>query len=306
MRTSLLLVMLIAICGCGDDGHASTNTDGGMLNGNVCGAYEPLASFTDKIADTYDYYQLDPAYGGFTDGSNFCGPTSVSDTLMWLGDHGFDKLAAHTSDRKKDQHDLIATLGSIDYFKTSAVSSGTLANDMLVGLKKYVTEKGYSYRRLHYMGIGSVMPFAPELAVDAEFNLQSEAINIGWLKRAIEANSSVWLAVGLSHYDEGTKTYESELGHWLAVVGHGVQKDGTPNPNILITRDPYTSNAEVQYLELRSTQGRKLHYTGMGLDYTASADGCYELLGAGQFAFSYPNVVLVGAVALELPSERCP
>ena len=69
---------------------------------------------------------------------------------MWLSDNGFPNLAPHTADRKKDQYDVAYLLGSHLYMDTA--STGTSVDYLCRGLKRYIQDRGYTYKRLDYQG----------------------------------------------------------------------------------------------------------------------------------------------------------
>src|SRR3989339_141591 len=100
-----------------------------------------------KINEFPNYYQRDTAYGGLLGGGSAeCGPTSVSNGLMWLSDHGFPNLTPHTSDRKKDQFDVIWEIGADPYMHYRDPWGFTN------GLRTYITDKGYTYDTLLFYG----------------------------------------------------------------------------------------------------------------------------------------------------------
>jgi VCBS repeat-containing protein len=190
--------------------------------------------YTDKIYSTPDYTQTDTAYGGFPDGSGeahggvFCGPTSTSNAVMWLDDHGWPNLVPNTSDRKKDQHDLIATIASdgyMDAYDYDGVDPTRLAN----GLAKYIHDRGYQYSRFQWEGRRDVPSW-----VDTGVNIP----DLNWMRAGIEGPCTVQLwSVGWYGYNAATDNYTRNGGHWVTMVGHGYN-GSTYDPNYFVIHDP--------------------------------------------------------------------
>jgi hypothetical protein len=68
------MIAPIVVAACGGGGPATSQ----------CPNAVPAAQSIERIDEIPDYTQTDPAYGGFQpDGNNFCGPASVSNSLMW-------------------------------------------------------------------------------------------------------------------------------------------------------------------------------------------------------------------------------
>jgi hypothetical protein len=253
----------------------------------------PSAVDISKMAATPDYTQTDSAYGGFVTGDNYCGPTSVSNSLMWLADNGFPALAAHTADRKKDQHDLIAKLGSPTYLNTTSLFNGTPPHQVVGGLKKYLGDQGVAYRRLQWQG------WTP-IAVPAEFDTGVEVPELDWLELAIERNAGVWLLLGFGTHDVAKGEYDITGGHWVTLVGHGW--DGTrADPTYLVVHDPWTSgsNADAYVKVTALDPGEFSVLIGGFPNYRHTASGYYRV--DGPFEFGAVDMWLLGVVVLELP-----
>lgn len=282
--------------GAGDGGPPDAgHLDAGAGDGGCRTA--PLAMDVSRINEVPDYTQTDPAYGGFVSGSNYCGPTAVSNSLMWLSNNGFPNLSAHTVDAKKDQHDLIATLGSPTYFNTSALFHGTPPAALLSGLKQYLLDRGYAPRSLQWQGWNLA-------AIPPEFDTGVQTPQADWLKLGVEGTGSAWLMLGLGSYDSGSDVHTITNGHWVTVVGHGF--DGAqPDGRFLVIHDPWTSGATAHaYVQLVPLTSGQMVVSVSGVpNYSRSAAGYYRV--DGTFSFSTPEVLLLGAVVLKLPGS-CP
>ena len=101
----------------------------GLFSTRCKSAEEPSARrlptvYTEKVDSTADMTQTDPAARLPNGGRAHCGPVSVSNSLMWLAENGFDKLVTSLPDRRKAQFELARTLGSKKYMNTN-LKTGT-------------------------------------------------------------------------------------------------------------------------------------------------------------------------------------
>jgi len=212
-------------------------------------------SHMEKIYAVPDYSQTDTVYGGIPGGENYCGPVSVSNSLMWLDDNGFDNLAPNTDDRKKDQFDMIINLG-FNYMNTD--DDGTGVDELMAGAKKYLSDSGYNNFQLQYQGWRYN---------SSEFATGIDIPNLEWIKNGTEdTTGSVWLNI----YDENTDEYNRTGGHWVTLVGYGYNG----NPDYLILHDPSTCFANDFVLPVQIING---NLTGNYKGLPRSATGFYEM-----------------------------
>lgn len=157
--------------------------------------------YLDKI-DSPDFFQTDPDYGGFEGGGGtYCGPVAASNALMWLDAHGFGNIVDDTTDRKKDQHDLIDILGSENYMDSI---DGTGAFGLTRGLNRYLNERGYNVT-FRSEGWRNVPDYVNVLATKPQ---------VPWIKEAVTgANSGCLLNVGWYEYYNNNNTYVRKGGH---------------------------------------------------------------------------------------------
>ncbi len=245
--------------------------------------------YLEKIYSIPSYIKTDPAYGGFPGGGEgYCVPVSISNSLMWLSNNGFPNLASHSRDRKKDQHDIAYLLGSYNYMNTSTT---TTLNNLCRGLKRYILEKGYSYKRLEYQGIGSV---------DSEYRTGKTIPDLEWIKLGIRGYASAWLQIGWYTYNPSIDEYTSIGGHMLTLAGYG--HDGkSPNPNYLITHDTSaragTAIANQYILPVSIHSGR---LKGKIPGNLWSAEGFYKMTGGLCTMAGADFGILDGAIVLEM------
>lgn len=226
--------------------------------------------FIEKIWTIPDYTQTDPAYGGLPgSGMEYCAPVSVSNSLMWLSDNGFPNLTPRSNDRKRDQFEVARLLGSPTYMDTKLTDErrGTGPNGLCRGLKRYILDRGYIYKRLETQGWRYV---------DVEFRTGVDVPDLEWVKRGIKGYGSVFLNIGLYTYNPVTDEYTRVGGHWITLVGYG--HDGkSPNPDYLIAHDPSPPTFRNEYiLPVRINSGTlKGTYSGL----PRNAAGLYKMTG---------------------------
>jgi hypothetical protein len=175
-----------------------------------------------------DLTQTDPELDLPGGGGSYCGPVAVSNSLMWLAEHGFEKLAPPGSSAHARQLQLVRDLGSRRYMATGA-NAGTGAAGLLAGLARYLKHAGYAYQRLQYQGWR---------AHAARFSGGSKIPQIGFVRDALEAGGVAWLNVGWYQPGVHGGVWRRHGGHWLTVVGLDVDASGNQAPGALAIHDP--------------------------------------------------------------------
>jgi hypothetical protein len=169
------------------------------------------------------FLQLDPRFFG-ADGEDYCGPTSASDYMLYLAAHGYPNLnLLDIADVELSQTALVERLASEKYMNTGTEPprTGTSPSRFLYGLRKYLTERGYSYRHFQYAGLS---PLANRIGKA----YLGKTIDLNWLKRAIaDPHGAAWLAIGWYSRGKTPGQWLRRGGHWVAVVGYG--SDGSGN-----------------------------------------------------------------------------
>jgi hypothetical protein len=214
-----------------------------------------------RASEIPDFLQTDREAGFAKNGSQFCAPTAVSNSLMWLADHGYEDLRP-SGGAKKAQIAMIRKLSGSEFMKTSP-SIGTDVSDVLRGVEAYVAEAGYTIGELAYEGW---RPASEEHAL-------GEIPSLDDIKASAAGDqSAVWLNVGWYHYDDEADEYERKGGHWVTVVGY----DGDD----LLIHDPSPaagSSFRTQSISLEEIARGTL--TGNQRNLPRSAEGYYEVGG---------------------------
>jgi hypothetical protein len=188
------------------------------------------------VASVPDYYQRSRAFGGFPKGgAMYCGPVAVSNSFMWLSNNGYPSLVSSSENSLRNQHALIALLGSAGFMNTR--KCGSSVQDVCSGVQKYIAMRGVS-GRIKAQG----MYYASK-----EFRDEKKVPDFEEIKAFSTGARAVWLNIGWYTYDPLRNRYEKTGGHWVTCVGYGF--DGKEaNDDALIVHDPDTQGPANDYL----------------------------------------------------------
>jgi len=185
-----------------------------VLTMSICTLSMPAFSATSEKAKTTssvfqvrrmpDYCQLDRRLPD--EGLQYCGPTAISNALVWLGKNGYPALLPDEDDLYQAQFKVIKTLGSETYMKT-AINAGTDPLDVMSGLDKYIRDCGYEpiiewkgYREGGKYAAGQI-PY-PE-----------------WLEKGMAGDSNIVLEIGWYNYCARCDSFDRTGGHYVTLVG---------------------------------------------------------------------------------------
>lgn len=236
-------------------------------------------SYRAKAATTPDFLQTDREAGFANSGSQYCAPTAVSNSLMWLAANGYDELRPSGGSKRAQ----IAMIRSLAKSMSTSASIGTDVAQLIRGVESYVTEAGYTIEELSHEGWRQVA---------ADYNA-GELPDLDDIRNAIaDEQSAVWLNVGWYTYDEDSGDYLRYGGHWVTVVGYAGDD--------LLIHDPAPSAGSgfrTQQVSLEEIGEGRL--TGRYPKLPRDAAGFYEL--GGEMAVSAGKTcILDGAVFLRL------
>lgn len=269
----------------------------------------------DKAKVMSHYTQLDPRFFG-EEGKLYCGPTSVSDYMLYFAAHGYPKLnLLDVADAELSQTALVERLASEKYMDTGLgpLNFGTSPARLMFGMRKYVHERGYTIRHCQYAGISG----QPEWMGKA---YRGDTVDLDWIKQAVaDPNGAAWLEIGWYTRGKTPGEWFRHSGHWVAVVGYG--SDGShddphlfllDNPAmgakiVLPGRGPLTAPGRTRPITI-ADQAVTLSPSGPGtlIDgtgpkrWTADADGLFQVTGPG-LPFSHRKIdaaFVQGAVVL--------
>lgn len=189
-------------------------------------AEDAIPVHTEKMAITRDLTQTDRRAGLPDGGASCCGPVAISNSMFALATLGYPELVPSLDSPEESHWELARRLAGDDY--TAAGSRrGTNVSRMIRGARRHVTEQGYR----------ASFAFQGWRTVAQEYR-QGKYPEPLWIARNLEGPRAVWINIGWYRYDEATDTYDRQGGHWVTVVGCGIDADGNEDANILIIYDP--------------------------------------------------------------------
>jgi hypothetical protein len=253
--------------------------------------------FLDKVDTTPDLTQTDPRGKFAENGINYCAPVAVSNSFVWLSEHGYPKLLPNVPKGESTnivsrQLSLVKILGSSDYMDTKA-DEGTYVDNVLLGIKKYVLKQGYSIKNISYQGFRSNL---------AEFDGGARSPRLASLKQGLIGKSAVWLNIGWYQHNPNSGTYVRVGGHWITLVGYGIDKDNKHIDNGLIVHNPSPRSGNTfhnDFVSLVPVQGVLVSRRGL-LGFPRPAWGFYKIVGDLVPLPGSDTVILESAVILEL------
>ncbi len=262
-------------------------------------------SYTDKVSSTPDLTQTDVRAHFDQGGKNYCAPVAVSNSFVWLAEHGYPKLLpeshvnsyqAKILSKEEDlinrQIELARILGSTAFMNTKG-EEGTEVDNVLLGIKGYVSQQGYRIKRLGYQGFRSLL---------SEFDMGSRRPRLEWLRQGILGRSGVWLNIGWYRFNSQSRTYVRIGGHWVTLVGYGIDENNKPADNIFIIHNPAPKAGNEfhnDFIQLKPIEGVLVSRTGLR-GFPRPAWGFYKIVsGLPPFA-DCDTAILEGAVVLEL------
>lgn len=251
---------------------------------------QPL-EYNARVNETPDLLQTDKEADLPGRGTQYCLPVSVSNSFAWLAKNGFENLLEKGIGRKKAQIKAAYMLGSSDYMNTS-LRNGTGTKGCLIGVDKYIKQKGYEHKRLEYQG----WRYHPK-----KYMTGIKTPQLKWIKEGIIGKSAVWLNIGWYKYNKSSDEYNRIGGHWVTLVGYGVDENGKKNENILIIHDPSPRAGRSfanEYVKIKKITSGTLTGRKWGLPQDASG---YYIFEDGMHVKSIADLgIMDGAVVLKM------
>ncbi|MBN2138546.1 MAG: hypothetical protein JW720_12130 [Sedimentisphaerales bacterium] len=251
------------------------------------------AIYTEKADSTSDLTQTDRLAELPGGGKTYCGPVAVSNSLFWLSENGFANLTSGLADRRDAHFELARTLGSKRYMNTS-LRTGTGADSILDGVDRYLEDRGYEYGYLKFQGWRKH---------PGRFSSGVAVPELDWIKRGIVGDSGVWLNVGWYKYDSSSGEYARVGGHWVTLVGYGVDEKGRGNSDILIVHDPAPRCGKEPHEYVRMELIGDGRLTGKYSGLPRPAKGYYKMAGGMHVKKTADFAILDGVVVLRMPER---
>lgn len=234
-----------------------------------------------------DITQTDPELGVVGGGDSWCGPAAVSNALMWLAENGRETLAPAGVDEHQRQLELVRRLGSSRYMGTTP-NGGTGTANLLTGLHKYLRDTGWGYQRLQYEGWRGH---------PSRFTTRVRAAELGFLTKGLSDGGVAVIHAGWYTPSRFGDFYRRHGGHWLTVVGAGIDADGNPAPDTFVVHDPapYAGTTPARsFVKVEALE----HGWLLAEDGAFPAKGYLRLAGGMRIKVDGDIAVLDGAVVL--------
>lgn len=235
-----------------------------------------------------DLTQTDPALGVIGGGESWCGPVAVSNALAYLGSQGRESLIPTGETAHDRQLALVRLLGSSRYMGTTP-NGGTGTANLLRGLHSYLRDTGWGYRRLQYQGWRGH---------PSRFTTGVKSAELAFLRKALDEGGVAVIHAGWytpSKY--GGDFHRRHGGHWLTVVGAGVDEEGRPAEDSFVVHDPAPyagAPGQRHFVKLERLESGWL----LAEDGAFPAKGFSRLGGGMKIKIAGDIAVLDGAVAL--------
>ncbi len=242
---------------------------------------------TERINAIPALTQTDPVarfpYGGV----HYCGPCAISNSIMWLGENGYPQLLPSAEGRMSKQVALANNLASEKYMDTT-LEWGTSPAGVLEGIEKYIRDCGYK-AQLTYQGFRKV---------PHRFQTGVKAPQPDWIEAGLNGDSAVWLNVGWYRYSHARKKFVRQGGHWVTLVGFGVDQNGNEDPSILIIHDPADNTCKLvgDYVRPMRINGGKI----LGGDGALIDAARYFRLTGIKVSRNIDTAILDGAIRLQM------
>jgi hypothetical protein len=242
-----------------------------------------------RFSATPDLTQTDPALELPGNGESHCAPVAASNALVWLAHQGHERLLPPGASEWERQKRLVKRLSSERFMSTNELN-GTSSRAVLAGLHRYLESVGVPYKRLAYQGWR---------AHQARFATGVVVPELGFIRDGLGDRSIVLINAGWYRPLKDGRLFLRRGGHWLAVVGAGVDERGARDPNVLVLRDSAPYAGEEPALEYARLEPIERGYLNE-LKAVLPARGYYKLTGGMHVKRPGEVAILDGVVVLEL------
>jgi hypothetical protein len=257
------------------------------LEAHVREAKRRATSLAEHVRDMPDLTQTDPDLGVAGGGDSWCGPVAVSNAVMWLAGQGRETLVPSGATERERQLELVRRLGSGRFMGTTT-TGGTGTGNLLTGLDRYMKSTGWGYERLEYQGWRG-HPY--------RFSTGVKTPELAFIEKALADGGVVVIHAGWYTPSKYNDAYRRHGGHWLTVVGVGIDSDGRPAADALVLNDPapYAGNQpEHSFVRVKRLDSGWL----MAEDGAFPAKGYFSLGGGMHIKRAGDVAILDGVVAL--------
>ena len=211
------------------------------------------ASYDTSRMDQFpDFSQTDPALNLPGGGTHYCVPVATANALVWYAkERGYNDLLPVKGLSLTEKVSTVARqLGDSRYMST-APKGGTSPVKFMQGLSSYISDAGYS----------SKITFRGRWALPKKYGrVEVGAPDIYSIQDKFSSGSAVFLSVGF--YKEGDRPGELKRisGHFVTVVGFGVDEKGNVDRDMVVLHDPgdrRSPSVKKRYLRLEEMRGNR-------------------------------------------------
>jgi hypothetical protein len=244
-------------------------------------------ALAEHVREMPDLTQTDPELGVEGGGESWCGPVAVSNAVMWLANQGRETLVPTGDSQRERQLELVRRLGSGRFMGTTP-TGGTGTSNLLNGLDKYMKSTGWGYRRLQYQGWRG-HPY--------RFSTGVKTPSLEFIEKALRDGGIAIIHAGWYKPSKYADAYRRHGGHWLTVVGVGIDQNGRPARNTVVLNDPAPyagTQPSHSFARLERLDSGWL----MAEDGAFPAKGYFELGGGMRIKREGDVAILDGVVAL--------
>jgi len=218
----------------------------------LSGPVQAASYDTSRMDQFPDFSQTDPALGLPGGGAYYCVPVATANALVWYAkERGYTDLLPVKGTSLTEKVSMVARqLGESRYMST-APKGGTSPVKFMKGLATYISDAGYS-SKITYHGRWQMPKEYGRIEVGAP--------DIYSIQNKFSSGSAVFLSIG--YYKEGNRPGELKRigGHFVTVVGFGVDKNGNVDRDMVVLHDPgdqASPDVKKRYLRLEKLQGNR-------------------------------------------------
>lgn len=249
------------------------------------------ASYDTTRMDQFpDFSQTDPQLKLPGGGTHYCVPVATANALVWYAqERGFANLLPVRGVSLTEKVGAVARqLGQKRYMST-APKGGTSLARFMYGLSAYTKENGYP-ANISYRG---------RWQMPKEFgHIDVGAPDIEWIQDKFESGSAVFLSLGYYNKDPRSGGYKRGAGHFVTVVGFGVDKSGAVDRDYVVLHDPGDGSAKVKRRYLKLEPMRR----GVFVDRRGNESDASEhlMVTKGMRLRDFSTIVVDAVIALDL------
>ena len=247
----------------------------------VVQSQDPADMEKSKAVSFPDFTQTDIAKDLAGEGSQFCAPVSVANSLVWLARQGVPGIL-NGPDAAPAHRELVDDLAR--RMETST-DNGTSAEQLAGGLEVFLQRAKIRKPTIFYAGWRPGAGGQPA---------EDRIADLAWLAKYGSGPDVAWINIGFYRLEGKNGGYIRESGHWISLASLGDR---------LTVSDPSSragSEASKQELAVRALERGSLSGSFKGLPVDSEG---YLLISDGLAGKKDRVAIIDGAVALRLPEE---